>query len=99
MKGVKSNLLFVIISSLPSRNTPEIYFKRIVKLMKYGLCYGQRWPRYVSKVPRYRYVLLTLQSTTVSLLGTNFKKYRLGTFVMFVLHICASKDFNDIHIA
>ena len=51
----------------------------------------QRWPRYISKVPRYRFSLLTLKSIAVPVLGVDAKKDRLGTFVMFVLHICVTK--------
>ena len=41
--------------------------------------FEKRWPRYILKVPWYRYSLLTLKSTAVPVLGTDFKKYRLVT--------------------
>jgi len=36
----------------------------------------QRWVRYKIKIPRYRYSVMVLKSTSVPVLGTFFKKYR-----------------------
>jgi len=48
----------------------------------------QRWARYKIKVPRYRYSVLALKSTSVPVLETFFIKYRgtvLGTVLFKIL--------------